>query len=151
MRITVKTCKCAIIFYASFLYLFYSLYSVMDCPSSVHQQQKTSPAPHQPQLMPATMNHFSSSQTAYQSSNVNQYIPQNWGSIGTQVIHGTKQVSPLNRTSFSKPKSSIVSYLSSTFHPDGRHSIYTRIYTTSLCYESQVLDILLLVESLDHV
>ncbi|XP_004234131.2 ADP-ribosylation factor GTPase-activating protein AGD5 isoform X1 [Solanum lycopersicum] len=57
-----------------------------------NEQQKTSPAPHQPQLMPATMNHFSGSQTAYQSSNVNQYIPQNWGSIGTQVIHGTKQM-----------------------------------------------------------
>ncbi|XP_015068101.1 ADP-ribosylation factor GTPase-activating protein AGD5-like isoform X2 [Solanum pennellii] len=60
--------------------------------NNVTNEQKTSPAPHQPQLMPATMNHFSGSQTAYQSSNVNQYIPQNWGSIGTQVIHGTKQM-----------------------------------------------------------
>ncbi|XP_006343259.1 probable ADP-ribosylation factor GTPase-activating protein AGD5 isoform X4 [Solanum tuberosum] len=58
----------------------------------INEQQQTSPAPHQRQLMPATMNHFSGSQTAYQSSNSNQYISQNWGSIGSQVIHGTKQM-----------------------------------------------------------
>ncbi|XP_049396434.1 ADP-ribosylation factor GTPase-activating protein AGD5-like isoform X6 [Solanum stenotomum] len=59
--------------------------------NNVINEQQTSLAPHQPQLMPATMNHFSGSQTAYQSSNSNQYISQNWGSIGTQ-IHGAKQM-----------------------------------------------------------
>lgn len=66
---------------------------------SVHQQQQTLPAPHQPPPMPATMNHFSRLQTAYQSSNGNQLFSQSWGRIGTQV-HGTKQVRPSNPTSF---------------------------------------------------
>lgn len=66
---------------------------------SVHQQQQTLPAPHQPPPMPATMNHFSRLQTAYQSSNGNQLFSQSWGRIGTQV-HGTKQVRLSNPTSF---------------------------------------------------
>lgn len=65
--------------------------SHMDCPTSVHQQQQMSPGPHQPPLVPATMKHFAGSQTAYQSSNGNQFFSQNWGSIGSQV-HATKQM-----------------------------------------------------------
>ncbi|MCD7473452.1 hypothetical protein HAX54_015322 [Datura stramonium] len=66
--------------------------SHIDCPTSVHQQQQQqSPAPHQHPLVPATMKHFAGSQTAYQSSNGNQFFSQNWGSIGSHV-HGTKQM-----------------------------------------------------------
>lgn len=63
----------------------------MECPTSVHQQQQMSPAPHQPPLMPAVVKYVNGSQTAYQSSNGNQLFSQNWGSIGSQV-HGTKQM-----------------------------------------------------------
>ncbi|KAF3623890.1 putative ADP-ribosylation factor GTPase-activating protein AGD5 [Capsicum annuum] len=63
----------------------------MECPTSVHQLQQASPPPHQPQLVPTTVKHFSGSQTAYQSSNGNQLFSQNRGSIGGQV-HGTKQM-----------------------------------------------------------
>ncbi|KAL3341121.1 hypothetical protein AABB24_025600 [Solanum stoloniferum] len=68
----------------------------------INEQQQTSLAPHQPQLMPATMNHFSGSQTAYQSSNSNQFISQNWGSIGSQV-HGNKQMGGIQYIHASTP------------------------------------------------
>ncbi|KAK4733216.1 hypothetical protein R3W88_007477 [Solanum pinnatisectum] len=68
----------------------------------INEQQQTSLAPHQPHLMPATMNHFSGSQTAYQSSNSNQFISQNWGSIGSQV-HGTKQMGGIQYIHASTP------------------------------------------------
>ncbi|KAK4340571.1 hypothetical protein RND71_039072 [Anisodus tanguticus] len=63
----------------------------MECPTSIHQQQQKSPAPHQPPLVPATMKQFGGSQAAYQYSNGNQLFYQNWGSIGSQVP-GTKQM-----------------------------------------------------------
>ncbi|CAN4092076.1 unnamed protein product [Withania somnifera] len=65
--------------------------SRMECLTTVHQQQQTSPSPHQPPLMPATVKYVNVSQTTYQTSNGNQLFSQNWGSIATQV-HGTKQM-----------------------------------------------------------
>lgn len=70
--------------------------------NNVKNEQQTLPAPHQPPPMPATMNHFSRLQTAYQSSNGNQLFSQSWGRIGTQV-HGTKQMGSTQYINASTP------------------------------------------------